>query len=126
MNSSARAARLVSLGKECVRAMKKTVHKTRRSRPFTTVSHGADRETALALLADAGGEVATNTARYYRLHLTGDEAAALLRIDTPVGPVKDTFPVRTRVRAHKRRKAGGIGRQRSARARGHCCAAARE
>ncbi len=116
MNSSARAARLVSLGKESVRAIKKTVHKTRRSRPYTTVAHGADRETALALLADAGGELSTNTARHFRLHLSGDEAAELLSIDTPVGPVKDTFPVRS----GKRKDSAATTR---ARARGTACRA---
>ena len=86
MSTVASAARLVSLGKSAVRAIKKTLHKTRRSRPFTTVTEGCDRATALALLSGAGGVVATETTRYLRVVLTGDEATAWLRIQTPVGP----------------------------------------
>jgi hypothetical protein len=94
MNGTARAARLVALGKSAVREIKKTVHKMRRSRPFSSVVEGCDRATALALLAGAGGTELTNTTRYYRLELDGAEAADWLSIQTPVGPVKNTFPVR--------------------------------
>jgi len=97
MNSAACAARLVTLGKAVVRAVKHTLHKSRRSKPFSTVSEGCDRATAVALLAGAlatGGIVNTETTRFLRVTLDGEEAAAWLSIQLPIGPVKESFPVR--------------------------------